>query len=157
MGKTTNKNPLAKSLKAYHCFMFIWKRGYSQFWYQKKKRLSQKLFNSKFSHWQRREKREVSQPVGTLAENAPKDLAGDKGARVVLVSTLYKGFGKVNSKLNKQINKQRTQALPFLLNYLQWLIHLRAAPFKLLPVPAASFKGRALSGGWGRAVRTPRF
>jgi len=23
MGKTTNKNPLAKSLKAYDCFMFI--------------------------------------------------------------------------------------------------------------------------------------
>lgn len=25
MGKTTNKNPLAKSLKAQQCCMFIWK------------------------------------------------------------------------------------------------------------------------------------
>lgn len=60
----------------------------------------------------------MSQTVGTLAENAPKDLTGDRGGRVVLVSTFCQGFGKVNSKLNKQINKQETQALPFLLNYL---------------------------------------
>lgn len=34
-----------------------------------------------------RKKKEVSQPVGTLAENAPKEFAADKVTRVVLVST----------------------------------------------------------------------
>lgn len=43
MGKTTNKNPLAKPLKAYHCFMFICKRGGS--WISHKKKATYALFS----------------------------------------------------------------------------------------------------------------
>lgn len=63
-------------------------------------------------------KKTPSQPVETLKGNAHKDLGGDKGDRVVLGFTFYYRLVKVNTKLNKQINKQEKQALPFILDYL---------------------------------------
>lgn len=73
--------------------IYLQESGSSQFWYQKK-RVSYKLFNSKFSHWQRRKRKKkkqnkANQPIDILEGNVHKDLAEDKGDKAVLGFTFY--------------------------------------------------------------------
>lgn len=146
MGKRTNKNPLAKFLKAFHCCMFICER-LNPANFDTEECLTKDLTPSLVIN--REEKLKIKANIQKhQKEIYTKDLAGDKGDGLVLSFTFYHELVKVNTKLTKQINKQEKQTLPFFFWVIcQWIIHLRAAPFKLLPVSAASFKGRALSGG----------